>query len=108
MLGCTCRQGLWVLRFLYSCAKYSKKRNGHSVALKQRKHICLHSSTLVVYSCVNCNAVLHSTGEKTMHEFRENYKPEPAPEYRNTGKDYLTAVVIGTLLALALTAWWSA
>lgn len=43
-----------------------------------------------------------------MHEFRENYKPEPAPEYRNTGKDYLTAVVIGTLLALALTAWWSA
>lgn len=55
-LECTCRQGLWVLRFLYSCAKYSKKRNGLDVVNKQRKQIYLHFSTLVVYSCVNCNA----------------------------------------------------
>lgn len=42
-----------------------------------------------------------------MHEFRENYTPAPAP-YKNTAKDYLAAIAIGALLAVALTAWWSA
>lgn len=31
-----------MLRFLYSCVKYSKKRNGLSVENKQRKYIYLH------------------------------------------------------------------
>jgi hypothetical protein len=42
-----------------------------------------------------------------MNTFRENYKPEPLP-YRNTAKDYLLAIVIGAMLAVALTAWWAA
>jgi hypothetical protein len=42
-----------------------------------------------------------------MNTFRENYTPEPMP-YRNTAKDFLVAVVIGAMLALALIAWWAA
>ncbi|MEN9588592.1 MAG: hypothetical protein RLZZ481_378 [Pseudomonadota bacterium] len=42
-----------------------------------------------------------------MHNHRQNYTPEPLAT-ANRPRDYAAALVIGALLALALTKWWAA